>query len=103
MKTLGIVLLVGALACGWFFMSSRQSTKRIRAFCEAVTTDTKIADLVVLAAQYGVKLDGPREQLGPQGKYVSATAANPYRMGEFACRIRGLALAGNVTSKKLGN
>jgi hypothetical protein len=103
MKAFGILLAFVALVCGGFFLSSRQSTKRIRAFCESVTTSTKIADLPLLASQQGVKLDGPREGMGPQGKFVSASASNPYTMGEFACRIRGTTMAGYVTSKKLGN
>ena len=103
MKTLGYAVLVVALVCGGFLLSARQSSKKIRAFCDSVTTSTKISDLPMLAGQKGVKLEGPREMMGPQGKYVSAIAPNPYTIGEFACRIRGTTLAGNVTSKKLGS
>jgi hypothetical protein len=102
MKALGFAILIVALVCGWFFMQFRQSSKRIRAFCDVVTPATKISDLPMLAGQQGVKLTGPVEMMGPQGKYVSVIAANPYSVGEFACRIRGATLAGNVTSKKLG-
>jgi len=103
MKILGYAFLVVALICGGFLLSARQSTKRIRAFCDSVTTSTKISDLPILAGQQGVKLEGPYEMMGPQGKYVSASAPNPYTIGEFACRIRGATLAGTVTSKKLGS
>jgi len=102
MKALGIAVAFIALVCGGIFLSARQSTKRIRAFCDSVTTSTKVADLPLLASQQGVKLSGPYEAMGPQGKYVFATAANPYTIGEFACRIRGSTMAGNVTSKTLG-
>jgi hypothetical protein len=67
-----------------------------------VTTSTKISELPMLAGQQGLKLEGPVESFGPQGKFVSASASNPFVMGEFACRIRGATLAGYVTSKKLG-
>ncbi len=103
MKALGIVLAFVLLVCGGVFLSARQSTKRIRAFCEIVNTSTKVADLPALAGQQGVKLEGPVESFGPQGKFVAASAANPFTMGEFACRIRGTSMAGYVTSKRLGN
>lgn len=102
MKILGFSFIVVTLFCGWFLMSARQSAKRIHAFCDSVTTATKISELQMLAGQQGVKLVGPVEAFGPQGKFVSAIAASPYTMGEFACRIRGAAMAGNVTSKKIG-
>jgi hypothetical protein len=102
MKALGIILAFVVLVCGGVFLSARQSTKRIRAFCDVVTTQTKVADLKLLASQQGVKLEGPFESMGPQGKFVFASAPNPFTMGEFACRIRGTTLDGYVTSKKLG-
>ncbi|HLX23931.1 MAG TPA: hypothetical protein VKR38_11330 [Usitatibacter sp.] len=102
MKAFGIILAFVLLVCGGFFLSARQSTKRIHAFCDTVTTSTKISDLQVLAGQQGVKLEGPVESFGPQGKFVSASASNPFMMGEYACRIRGATMTGYVTSKRLG-
>jgi len=102
LKALGFVFLGLVVVCGGYLLMFRHSAAKVRAFCDSVTIGAKVADLPLNASRYGLKLTGPTELMGPQGKYVAAAAAAPYSISEYACRIRGTAANGTVTGKKVG-
>jgi len=102
LRALGFVFLGLVVACGGYMLVFRNSAAKVRAFCDAVAIGSKVADLSLAASQHGLKLSGPVEQMGTQGKYVAAAAAAPYSVGDYACRIRGTGMNGTVTAKKVG-
>jgi len=102
LRALGFVVLGLVVVCGGYLLVFRHSAAKVRAFCDSVTIGAKVADLPLTASQYGLKLSGPVEQMGTQGKYVAASAGSPYTVSDYACRIRGTALNGTVTGKKVG-
>ena len=95
----GLFLLVLVVAYAVAFV---RASRQVDAFCGRVSTDTNVVALADIARELGVKLHGP-ELVGAEGvPRVSAIAANPFTMGDYACEIGASSMTGKVETTKLG-
>ncbi len=96
---IGLVLIVGVIA---YVVAFKRASQQVDNFCARVSTDTSVAALPDIARELGVKLQGPELAGADGGPRVAASVANPFTMGDYACRIGASALSGKVESKSLG-
>ena len=95
------ILIILAVGCAYGLMFWN-SLRKIDAFCDSVSTSTKMDELQEIAERAGVDLRGPMEMSGSSGTYTYAVAASGFTIGEYSCRIRGTSASGTASSKQLG-
>ena len=96
---IGLALLLLVVA---YVIAFKRASHQVDAFCGRVSTDTSVAALPDIARELGVKLQGPAVVDGDGAPRVSASVANPFTMGDYACEIGASSMTGKVESRTLG-